>query len=536
MEPVPVSRENPPSTGDIVTCLLEFPDATFTQLYQQPATCLAIFRLLPALSKQFVMRMLYLRHPLSEREMENWVLGQAPPGTGTAGVQQAQKAVAKSAIDGARKFKILLEAGHDLWKLNDSFRRHFQEALTGGGPESSFGSLAPGPDKTAVDISFLDHHAKTQWETLLQFMVGTPGAPRPSTLSVRILEESKLMRKAAKDEYSITHRGFQFLLQDVNSQVWALLLQYMSMVTNFVPDANRQHQQQADQPMTMNEVDVLSFLFLLSSMELGASYSVESLTETQKAVLDDMCNMGIVYRRRKKSSRFYPTRLATTLTNGKMAIKQAEGEGQGFILLETNFRIYAYTTSDLQIAILKLFVNVSMRFPNFVIGVMNRDSVLSAVSKGITADQIISFLTTNAHPLMHTRAKSHSTPLLPVTVVDQLRLWEMETQRFSHAASRLIIGFPNATAFDVMYNEALRLNAVLLKHNEGGTTDKRQWALVVKEEAFASVQSAWKEHRRVRAEEMKRRQAAAAAAAAASSAAGAGVPAPPRGAGQQAPR
>jgi transcription initiation factor TFIIH subunit 4 len=56
-----------------------------------------------------------------------------------------------------------------------------------------------------------------------------------------------------------------------------------------------------------------------------------------------MIAFGIVYRRKRKAKRFYPTRLATTLTNGKSAIQQAETEQEGFILLETNYRIYAYT-------------------------------------------------------------------------------------------------------------------------------------------------------------------------------------------------
>lgn len=62
----------------------------------------------------------------------------------------------------------------------------------------------------------------------------------------------------------------------------------------------------------------------------------------------------------KHSKRYYPTRLATTLTSGKSALAAATvkynhlaqtnvdqtadgGDDQGFIILETNYKLYAYT-------------------------------------------------------------------------------------------------------------------------------------------------------------------------------------------------
>ena len=57
----------------------------------------------------------------------------------------------------------------------------------------------------------------------------------------------------------------------------------------------------------------------------------------------------------KGSSRYYPTRLATTLTSGNSAVVSSAvsststttGEDgateQGFIIVETNYKLYAYT-------------------------------------------------------------------------------------------------------------------------------------------------------------------------------------------------
>lgn len=113
--------------------------------------------------------------------------------------------------------------------------------------------------------------------------------------------------------------------------------------------------------------------------------------------------------------RFSPTRLATTLTSSLPPLPTASGgagsesKGEGFIVLETNYRIYAYTgplmppreshelgsqlychspDNPLQTAVLNLFVTLKSRFPNLVVGSITRDSVKRALMNGITADQV----------------------------------------------------------------------------------------------------------------------------------------------------
>ena len=56
--------------------------------------------------------------------------------------------------------------------------------------------------------------------------------------------------------------------------------------------------------------------------------------------------------------------------------------------------------NPLQTAVLNLFVSLKYRFPNLVVGSISRDSVKKALSNGISADQIISYLVTHAHPQM----------------------------------------------------------------------------------------------------------------------------------------
>ena len=48
----------------------------------------------------------------------------------------------------------------------------------------------------------------------------------------------------------------------------------------------------------MDLVGVLSFLFMLSTMELGQDYSTENLDATQTAMLEDLRDYGLVWQRK----------------------------------------------------------------------------------------------------------------------------------------------------------------------------------------------------------------------------------------------
>jgi transcription initiation factor TFIIH subunit 4 len=219
----------------------------------------------------------------------------------------------------------------------------------------------------------------------------------------RLLEAGEYVR-TAHGRVTITRTGFTFVLQDTNAQVWSLLIEYLKHVNQ----------------LGMSEVDVLSFLFMLGSLELGQDYSTTTLTATQQQMLEDLTAFGIVYRSSKNARTFYPTRLATTLTSDAGSLStdalsstsagpsSASGAAQkGFIIIETNYRLYAYTNSLLQIAVLSLFTRLTTRFPNLVSGKLTRDSITRAVKTGISSAQIISYLTSHAHPQMQTTRPSY---------------------------------------------------------------------------------------------------------------------------------
>ncbi len=210
--------------------------------------------------------------------------------------------------------------------------------------------------------------------------------------------------------------------------------------------------------MNLDSVEILSFLFMLGSLELGRAYSTSPLTEMQRAMLAYLAEFGLVYVHPSMLTQFFPTRLATTLTSDSSALRSVSagfdsgmkgGSGaKGFIIIETNYRLYAYTDSPLQIAVLGLFTKLITRYPNMVSGRISRESIANAIAQGITSDQIITYLSTHAHPQLVKRSAAIGGPVLPPTVVDQIRLWQIENERMKATPGFLFKSFEDAKQYE----------------------------------------------------------------------------------------
>jgi transcription initiation factor TFIIH subunit 4 len=86
---------------------------------------------------------------------------------------------------------------------------------------------------------------------------------------------------------------------------------------------------------------------------------------------------------------------------------------------------------------------------------ITRESIKAALSNGITAAQVIAYLTAHAHPQMRKQ-----TPLLPPTVVDQIRLWELEKNRIKDQEGYLYEDFRTHQDYELVLNYAKQLNVV----------------------------------------------------------------------------
>ena len=127
---------------------------------------------------------------------------------------------------------------------------------------------------------------------------------------------------------------------------------------------------------------------------------------------------------------------------------------KSFIIIETNYRIYAYTSSPLQIAVLSLFTTFHMCFPGMVTGRLTRESIRRAISYGITADQIVKYLDSHAHEEMRRQESAMKRTVLPPTVVDQIKLWQLENDRIQTTPGFLFKDFESPEDYLAIANYA----------------------------------------------------------------------------------
>lgn len=371
--------------------------------------------------------------------------------------------------------------------ITNPFASSLRQALMGSEDSQSFGVFSQIPDESPVSIADLDHYARRQWEGVLGYMVGTSAFGQRDAVNlskgVKQLLQAGHLVEIRDRRVDITKDGFGFVLQDVNTQVWHILILYV----------------ESAQAIGMDSVEVLSFLFLLSSLELGQSYEKRQLTSVQLRTLTDLADFGIVYHETPEATRFYPTRLATTLTSDSSALNPVTGSltgpagqpgssGSGFIIIETNYRLYAYTSSPLQISLISLFTNLKYRFPNLVTGKITRQSVRRAIEIGITADQIISYLLSHAHPQMRKHNAAYSTSntsgvppsVLPPTVTDQIRLWQLERDRLKATPGFLFKDFTSLAEYQAPCQYAAEIGVLVWK------SDRKRMFFVTRHEQVAA--------------------------------------------------
>ena len=293
-----------------------------------------------------------------------------------------------------------------------------------------------------VAMADLERDTQEKWDAVLHFLVGTPNIKRePAPAVVNFLLTTKLMQhdpdwKGSVDRAPlvITTRGYDFMLQDNHQQVWHFVVQYLQSM---------ERHKKAKELLQ----EAMLFLISLSFAKVGDAYASSSLSKRGRTLMKDLSLFGLLYVQQlnDKISIFYPTQVAlqlvhessssTTLSyslstktlEAALADPTPKESSHLAVVVQTNFQLCAYTTSELHVSMLGLFCDVDTirRLPNVVFMIITRDSVKSAFHLGIEAQQILRFLEKNSHPKL--RGQGHSP--IPQNVEDQIWLWHRELRR-----------------------------------------------------------------------------------------------------------
>lgn len=426
-----MSSRNTKSIWDYLST--RFEPEQLDMLYEDTFTVLTIFGSLPPLAKQYVFRLLAVETRVPKDLLDSWVKTNSAEGS-----QQAHEYALNRLYDLRVFFKYKETKS---WILaNPKFRLTLTRALCT--PTDSSVETREKVDKQPPSLDTLAQFSKTRWESMLYFMVGETTVTGPPPLEVQQrLEKTNLMERQ-EGKLVVSSEGFRFLFKGLKSQLWEILVTYMNSVDERKLDRN----------------EVLTFVFRLSFMKLGQGYPVTALTQAQRIVLQDLALFGFIWQRSVTSSRYYPTSLALALS----AAEQDPQRQGGFVIAEKSFKIYAYTSSAFQRALLGLFCILHFLLPNMVVGIITRESVNRAFRIGITAKEIVNYLEQSAHPAMREEAKkTDSLFSVPENVSHQIELWEGEIYRHTEEPASLCEMFKSNEEY-VQIRDFLRKKNILL--------------------------------------------------------------------------
>lgn len=404
--------------------LMTLNEEIINQLFEHRHCVIGTYRLLPPLAQQCLLKMMFRKN----RDWRSWVN------------KQYQLAVYNSLVI-LSKLRILEGDLNADFQINLDFRMNYISSLLTSTFELSELRTHPLDEKSqkAANKDLLGKSIE-RWESILCYLA-LPSETSDKSVSdtTRALFQYIGLVKGSLKEPEISSLGFQFLLLNRTEQIWTYLIYYLRFLAAKSEDI----------------IPIIEFFFRLNLCIQPYDSQVRPIAlesnwpENIQAFILTLREIGLIFIRKRKDGWFLLTPLMRQIaqegnvgneyensmdTTTSTTTASNKASKSGFLIVETNYRVYAYTNSTLQLAILSTFAEILYRFHDIAIGLLSRDSVRRALQTGITARQICQYLRSNAHPQMSqnsSSSQSKQSALIPITVIDQIYLWEQERKRFT---------------------------------------------------------------------------------------------------------
>lgn len=405
------------SFGPLLRYFSVQPRVVLDRLFADGWTCQGLLRALPPIARLYALRLACAQGGLPAKVVDAW-----------SRTDESSRTKHEHALEVLRRLSLLEDApaagsGEALLHLHEQFAAQLLNGLCIGGVLESRRERADDAlDADAPTLHQLDQMASHTWELVLQAVIVPPDDDvelamqcEGATLQELLIEAGLLERApdGHPTRFVMSHAAHRFMLMPTHAQVWRLVHAYMKL---------------ADKGTRGIRHAMLCFLMRLGLLQTGLGHRMDdpTLDDEQRATLADMALLGLVLRPPNTPHLYYATSLcqhllSTSATVGAAAPPTGSSDGAydgagGFLILETNFRLYAYTSSTLWARVLASFARIEYVLPDLIVGSLTRQTVHRAVDAGVSAAEIEAFLKRNAHPRMAAQA-----PVLPETVVNQVR-------------------------------------------------------------------------------------------------------------------
>mmetsp|Transcript_64256 Transcript_64256/g.103908 ORF Transcript_64256/g.103908 Transcript_64256/m.103908 type:complete len:152 (-) Transcript_64256:2090-2545(-) len=133
------------------------------------------------------------------------------------------------------------------------------------------------------------------------------------------------------------------------------------------------------------------------------------------------------------------------------------------IIIESNFRLYAYKKKKTHIDILQQFSETLYQLPNLFVGDLTVKSINKAFKNGISGDNILSFIRNNLH---------HVCKIIPSNVIEQIKIWELDKRSnfiskviFASNLNKVWSSSLNYNLNQTIVSRTIRINKIIIFKN-----------------------------------------------------------------------
>lgn len=354
-------------------------------------------------------------------------------------------------------FLKIMKVDSERIRLNSEFREKMDMILSVGLPSLfRVDAVQSASERESLESSI------GKWVGVYQFMLKNIGCPQSSALS-KSVQEVLAHEKLVIDQPSWAGEsfeapraqdqswGFEFLIESKNFQMNKLVNLY---VRHFL---KKQKKRIVDQNLSRNLlfeikiylVDLICFLSNTSPSNVfdfcGANVCSRVSGEDVRLMFRDLESLGFlrVYPPSAEPSslfRFSTTELMRDLLSNQKDLEKELGTN---LIVENDFKIYAYSKFLHTNYLLSLFSDLKVFFPGLTIAKFNEHKISLACQRGINSKQILNFLMKNLHPAVEERkqrqlvqdfkgktsakkAKKLTRKMIPENVYQQIILWGSE--------------------------------------------------------------------------------------------------------------
>lgn len=362
-------------SNDIFQHIFTKSESQLNLLYKEEAVCLFAFRILPNLCQQIISRIINIDEELSNKDNKCTDIFQEP-------LKES-----KHYIRILYQIKILTQ--FEKLVLNSDFKRNIKKIFTSGLTPMNM-VFKP---KRKDYVSCL----KTGIKSLQKYLKSIFALDQyPIQISENdhliFLQGVKFLRKDST-VYKLTSNAINFLLSPKQLQVRNIIGRYITNYQNKIGNT---------QEAKMNVVTFICSLFKICTLEIGAVF-YELPPDYPNDFYDHLKylrNFGVIRAKKdnqNNKTKYYVTPLIKCLFED-MNNDIEQHENSQFLIVETNFKIYAYTKNEFEINVLEFLFEIEYSFPEFIVGYITRSSIRQVLKKGVSSHVILQYISMHAHP------------------------------------------------------------------------------------------------------------------------------------------